>query len=85
MIAYNADSGSLMGSLYHYPPTEGRRNEERRVYEWDTGVSLRSWVNVTHLILLDLSCSFLCIFLSAELSWNHPGGKPHVQRRWQRQ
>lgn len=40
MIAYNADSASLMGILYHYPPTEGKGNEERRIYEWDTGVSL---------------------------------------------
>jgi hypothetical protein len=38
MIAYNADSGSLMGDLYHYPPTSGRGGQERRIYEWDTGV-----------------------------------------------
>ena len=39
MIAYNADSGALMGLLYHYPPSSGKGGEERRIYEWDTGVS----------------------------------------------
>ena len=39
MIAYNADSGALMGSLYHYPATEGRGGEMRQVYDWDSGVS----------------------------------------------
>ena len=38
MIAYNADSGAMMGMLYHYPPTSGKGGEERRIYEWDTGV-----------------------------------------------
>lgn len=38
MIAYNADSGAMMGLLYHYPPTSGKGGEERRIYEWDTGV-----------------------------------------------
>jgi hypothetical protein len=38
MIAYNADAGNLMGILYHYPPTEGRGGEERRIHDWDTGV-----------------------------------------------
>jgi Peptidase family C69 len=42
MIAYNADSGSLMGFLYHYPPTFGRGGQERQIYEWDTGVSSRA-------------------------------------------
>lgn len=49
MIAYNADSGSMMGMLYHYPPTTGKGGEERRVFEWDTGVSL-----VHFLALLDV-------------------------------
>ena len=40
MIAYNADSGALMGLLYHYPPTSGKGGDERRIYEWDTGVSV---------------------------------------------
>ena len=39
MIAYNADSGALMGLLYHYPSTSGKGGDERRIYEWDTGVS----------------------------------------------
>jgi dipeptidase len=39
MIAYNADSGALMGTLYHYPATEGRGGEMRHVYDWDSGVS----------------------------------------------
>lgn len=37
MIAYNADSVSLYGVLYHYPRTEGRGGEMRDIYEWDTG------------------------------------------------
>ena len=37
MIAYNADSVRLYGSLYHYPRTEGRGGEMRDIWEWDTG------------------------------------------------
>ena len=34
-IAYNADSPTLLGTLYHYPPTI--EPAQRPVYEWDTG------------------------------------------------
>lgn len=37
MIAYNADSVSLYGVLYHYPRTEGKGGEMRDIFEWDTG------------------------------------------------
>lgn len=42
MIAYNADSGNLMGQLYHYPATSSSGNEVkevekmRKVWNWDT-------------------------------------------------
>jgi dipeptidase len=36
-IAYNADSVTLYGVLYHYPRTEGRGGQMRDIYEWDTG------------------------------------------------
>jgi dipeptidase len=38
MIAYNADSPLLFGSLYHYPPTSGLGGTDRPVYDWDSGV-----------------------------------------------
>lgn len=44
MIAYNADSGGMVGALYHYPPTSGKGGEERRVFEWDTGVSCYAFI-----------------------------------------
>ena len=40
MIAYNADSGSLMGMLYHYPSQSNMANMKRKIYNWDTGVYL---------------------------------------------
>ncbi|GMI03257.1 hypothetical protein TrVE_jg4094 [Triparma verrucosa] len=40
MIAYNADSASLYGSLYHYPRTEG--GGSRDIYDWDSGSFLGS-------------------------------------------
>ncbi len=48
IIAYNADSGSLQGMLYHYPATNHSSSEPsssssslmRKVYNWDTGVYL---------------------------------------------
>lgn len=41
MIAYNADSGNLMGMLYHYPAISGTaKGAKRKVYNWDTGVYL---------------------------------------------
>lgn len=42
MIAYNADSPTLFGSVYQYPPSsKDRRTQWRRaVYDWDSGVYL---------------------------------------------
>jgi len=37
MVAYNADSGTLYGSLYHYPANYNSNNEFKDVYDWDTG------------------------------------------------
>jgi len=43
MIAYNADSASLYGSLYHYPASKNEDGQMmREVYEWDTGNFLGS-------------------------------------------
>ena len=39
MIAYNADSPGLYGSIYHYPPTKNNTGM-RKVYDWDSGVYL---------------------------------------------
>ncbi|GMI03160.1 hypothetical protein TrRE_jg5856 [Triparma retinervis] len=36
-LAYNADSASLYGSLYHYPPTSSSKSPNRDVYDWDSG------------------------------------------------
>mmetsp|Transcript_13572 Transcript_13572/g.15089 ORF Transcript_13572/g.15089 Transcript_13572/m.15089 type:complete len:571 (-) Transcript_13572:2-1714(-) len=63
MIAYNADSGGLMGMLYHYPPTIGRGGEEREVYEWDTGnfLGLIREVNQTYNVIGNINEYGLCI------------------------
>jgi dipeptidase len=37
MIAYNADSISLFGSLYHYNATKYPRGSMRNIYSWDSG------------------------------------------------
>jgi dipeptidase len=37
IIAYNADSGGLYGSLYHYPAADHPAGTMRDVYDWDTG------------------------------------------------
>lgn len=39
MIAYNADSPSLFGTLYHYPASNNN-SENRKVYNWDNGAYL---------------------------------------------
>jgi len=63
MIAYNADSGNLMGILYHYPPTDGKGGEERRVYEWDTGIFLGTILeaNRTYNVVGNVNEYGLCI------------------------
>lgn len=40
MVAYNADSGTLYGSLYHYPAADHEVGTMRDVYDWDTGAYL---------------------------------------------
>jgi dipeptidase len=44
MIAYNADSPTLFGTLYHYPasaaPAPDQPRRQRKVYNWDTGAYL---------------------------------------------
>jgi dipeptidase len=41
MVAYNADSATLYGSLYHYPKANHQTpGAMRDVYNWDTGVYL---------------------------------------------
>mmetsp|Transcript_25489 Transcript_25489/g.42541 ORF Transcript_25489/g.42541 Transcript_25489/m.42541 type:complete len:596 (-) Transcript_25489:275-2062(-) len=40
MIAYNADSATLFGSLYHYSAAKHAEGTMRDVYDWDTGVYL---------------------------------------------
>ena len=44
IIAYNADSGSLQGMLYHYPPQNNTNATltplMRKVFNWDTGAYL---------------------------------------------
>lgn len=40
MVAYNADSATLFGCLYHYPAATHPAGTMRDVYVWDTGVYL---------------------------------------------
>jgi len=40
MVAYNADSATLFGSLYHYDAAKHPEGSMRDVYNWDTGVFL---------------------------------------------
>lgn len=37
IVAYNADSGSLYGLLYHYPAGSHPAGTMRDVYDWDSG------------------------------------------------
>jgi dipeptidase len=37
ILAYNADSASLYGSLYHYPAADHAQDEMRDIYDWDSG------------------------------------------------
>lgn len=40
MIAYNADSPTLFGYIYHYPASTYGTGTMRQVYDWDSGVYL---------------------------------------------
>eukprot|EP00602_Paraphysomonas_sp_CaronLab_P009703 CAMPEP_0185024584 /NCGR_PEP_ID=MMETSP1103-20130426/7709_1 /TAXON_ID=36769 /ORGANISM="Paraphysomonas bandaiensis, Strain Caron Lab Isolate" /LENGTH=580 /DNA_ID=CAMNT_0027557599 /DNA_START=14 /DNA_END=1756 /DNA_ORIENTATION=+ len=48
MVAYNADSAALYGSLYHYPAADHPKNSMRDIYDWDTGVYLGQIEEVEH-------------------------------------
>jgi dipeptidase len=63
MIAYNADAGNLFGILYHYPPTEGRAQELRPIYSWDTGEYLGTIAeaNYTYNVVGNVNEFGLCI------------------------
>lgn len=37
MIAYNADSSTLYGSIYHYPAQDNTELGLRDVWDWDSG------------------------------------------------
>jgi hypothetical protein len=47
MIAYNADSPELFGSLYHYPAATYEEGTKLKVYDWDSGVYLGEIDQVT--------------------------------------
>jgi len=48
IIAYNADSATVYGSLYHYPAADHEPNATRDVYNWDSGAYLGSIPEVKH-------------------------------------
>jgi dipeptidase len=37
LLAYNADSSTLYGSIYHYPAADHAEGALREVYDWDSG------------------------------------------------
>jgi dipeptidase len=48
MVAYNADSAGLYGSLYHYPAADHADGTMRDIYDWDSGVYLGQIKEVSH-------------------------------------
>lgn len=48
MVAYNADSGTLYGSLYHYPASDHDITSMRDIYDWDSGRYLGQIKEVPH-------------------------------------
>lgn len=48
IVAYNADSGTLYGSLYHYPAADHAPGTMRDVYDWDSGAYLGQIEEVAH-------------------------------------
>ena len=72
MIAYNADSPTLFGSLYHYPATMTTTNDEntpkmRQIYNWDTGVRVQIW---QHAWFLWRRAAFGCLCVAFVLSYS---------------
>jgi hypothetical protein len=93
MIACNADSGALMGLLYHYPPTSGKGGDEVDVsMNGIRGVSVRVFKCCCVPFLSRYRCNWktesdtryvhCCV---TEISWNDTRGKLYVQRRGQYQ
>lgn len=48
IVTYNADSGTLYGSLYHYPAANHAAGTMRDIYEWDTGRYLGQITEAAH-------------------------------------
>jgi len=48
IIAYNADSATVYGMLYHYPAADHGPNATRDIYNWDSGAFLGSIPEVAH-------------------------------------
>lgn len=48
IVAYNADSSTLYGSLYHYPAADHAAGSMRDIFDWDSGVYLGQIKEVEH-------------------------------------
>ena len=48
MIAYNADSSTLYGELYHYPAADHAPGTMRNIYDWDSGRYLGQIFEANH-------------------------------------
>jgi dipeptidase len=48
IIAYNADSATVYGMLYHYPAADHAPNATREIYNWDSGAYLGSIPEAAH-------------------------------------
>ena len=48
MIAYNADSATLYGYLYHYPSADHADGSQREIYDWDSGIYLGKISETSH-------------------------------------
>jgi len=48
IVAYNADSSTLYGSLYFYPKSDHASGSQRSIYDWDSGRYLGEIDEATH-------------------------------------
>ena len=48
IIAYNADSATVYGMLYHYPAADHGPNVTRAIYNWDSGAYLGTIPEAAH-------------------------------------
>jgi dipeptidase len=48
IIAYNADSATVYGMLYHYPAADHGPNATREIYNWDSGAYLGAIPEAPH-------------------------------------